>query len=103
MRVYTIVWEKFDVKNFIAGVTRRKLNARNIFLTINKKVTFLFIGDFHTKISNSEFFPNYGMVLTDDNYNSSIDRYQNLREMEPKLIQPLLVAIHILNLASNYN
>ena len=40
------------------------------------------------------------MVLTDDNYNSSIDRYQNLREMELKLIQPLLVAIQILNLHS---
>ena len=45
---------------------------------MNKKVTFLFIGDskgrkyftmnkFHTKISNGEFFPNYGMSISYSN------------------------------------
>ena len=42
---------------------------------MNKKVTFLFFGDskgqkyfitnkFHTKISNGDFFPNYGNVIS---------------------------------------
>ena len=48
--------------------------THEVFLTMNKKVTFIFIGDskgwkyfttnkFHTKISNGEFFPNYGIYI----------------------------------------
>ena len=69
--VCTIVWEKFDVKKFLSLVWHDENWTHEIFLTMNKKVTFLFIGDskgrkyftmnnFHTKISNGEFFPNYG-------------------------------------------
>ena len=70
----TVVWEKFDVKNFSSLVWHDENWMHEIFLTLNKKVTFLFIGDskgrkyftmnkFHTKISNSEFFPNYGITV----------------------------------------
>ena len=67
----TVVWEKFDVKKFSSLVWHDENWTHEIFLTMNKKVTFLFIGDskgrkyfntnkFQTKISNIEFFPNYG-------------------------------------------
>ena len=46
------------------------------FLTMNKKVVFLFFGDskgrkyfttnkFHMKVSNGDFFPNYSITLLD--------------------------------------
>ena len=69
----TVVWEKFDIKKISSLVWYDENWTHEIFLTMNKKVTFLFIGDskrwkyfntnkFHTKISNSEFFPNYGIL-----------------------------------------
>ena len=73
---YTIVWKKFDVKRISSLVWHDENWMHEIFLTINKKVTFLFIGDskgrkyftmnkFHTKIFNDEFFPNYSMRYWD--------------------------------------
>ena len=66
---------KFDVKKFLSLVWHNENWTHEIFLTVNKKVTFLFIEDskgrkyfttnkFHTKISNGEFFPNHGNVIS---------------------------------------
>ena len=68
---HTVVWEKFYVKKFSPMVWHNENWTHEIFLAMNKKVMFLFIGDskgwkyfttnkFHTKTSNGEFFPNYG-------------------------------------------
>ena len=73
--VTTVVWEKFDVKKFSSLVWHDENWTHEIFLTMNKKVTLLFIGDskgrkyftmnkFHTKISNGVFFPNYGSYFS---------------------------------------
>ena len=72
-KCYTIVLEKFDVKKFRRWCDTTKIELMKYFLTMNKKVTFLFIRDskgrkyfntnkFHTKIFNGEFFPNYGTL-----------------------------------------
>ena len=70
----TIVWEKFNAKkNFVAGVTRQKLNDRNIFNNEQKGNVFIhwrlqetklfYHEQISHKISNSEFFPNYGITV----------------------------------------
>ena len=71
---HTIVWEKFDDKKFLSLVWHDENWMHEIFLTMNKEVAFLFIGDskgrkyftmnkFHTKIYNGEIFLNYSMSL----------------------------------------
>ena len=69
-----VVREKFDAKKFSSLVWHDKNWTNEIILTMNKKVMFLFIGDykgrkyytknkFHMKISSCGFFKNYGSYM----------------------------------------